>query len=249
MRLSTTRTIILLSCTLLACGATFAQEVPSESPTPGMAPTAWVSVSGPHMDKDSYNLLSVLVESGSDRNRDEAMDALENLLRQGKSDGNDPNLVQLLSRICLEPLVVLRATGTRRGNEDPMPRIRAIRLLALAGGTDSLASIQKVLELEDDPWVLGEAYHAWRQFLPDRPELVPLMARHLSDPFPGAPHPGMVMEILQTVEALHRQYRNMGEPPLFRSIMGISLARQYGRTCTRKAREVLDYLRKPPGAD
>lgn len=209
--------------------------------------SGWVAVQGPHLSEQQYNRTLAMLETGSSVLQDQALADLEELLRQGSTDGNDPNTIQLVSRICLEPLTVIHHNRPELKFQDPAIRARALTVMGLAGGSAMSQSLLLALEIETEPMVLAVAYQTWRTHLPDNPErLIPVMTRHLGDPFPNRPNTALMLEVLATIRESHRVHRSMLDAGLMKAIMKLSNDSAYGRNCNSQAASLLKFLLRLP---
>lgn len=208
-----------------------------------VGPGNWVPVSGPHLDQGNYQVLrGMLIHPGAGLGV-RALDSIEDSVRRGQTGPDDPNLLALIEWASLSALNTRGVSLPPSASRQTDVRIRSARLLGLIGGENSLDVLMQILRNEYETSVLAEAYASIRKVNP-RPtgELAALIARHLRDGFPDAPHNAMIAEILQTIESLNKGYGALATRDVFDAIFAVQQDSRYLLAVRNKALNLLKLM-------
>lgn len=203
----------------------------------------WVKINGPQIGKDNFLALSAMSGSPDPAMRDNAIDGIEQAIKNGDTGPNDPNVISLLSDVCLKPLLTISAPGIESYPNLPMVRIRAIKLTSLLGGEAAHAMLLSILDIEREPAVLAQAHEGLRQLmqLPSESE-IRLIAQHLRSNYPNGPHNSLMWELLSDVRAYQTHYQNMARNDIFEALLALSEDTRYLKKVRTEASGVMKLL-------
>jgi len=203
----------------------------------------WVKINGPQIDQTNYLTLSAMSASPDSAMQENALDGIEQAIKNGDTGPGDPNIISLLSDICLKPLLTVKAPGIPEFSDLPMVRIRALKLTGLLGGDAAQDMLLAVLDIEQEPAVLAQAHQGLRQLqrAPTENE-IRLIVKHLRSNYPNGPHNSLMLELLTDIQVYQTQYKNMARTDIFEGVMGLSEDTQYLQRVRTQARNVMKQL-------
>lgn len=233
---------LLLALAAALAAAPLAAQSASSSAALDPARRDWVKIDGPQIDRASWAAIGAMLGSDAPGLRDQALDSIEQSIRDGGTGPQDPNVVGLLSSLCLTS-ATRYAPGAPPQPDYPLLRIRALRLAALLGGDDSHALFMAVLRTEAEPAVLAQAHEGLRrlQRKPDQAELS-LIARHLRLKPNGLAPNALAIELMADIRAYHEHYAVMARQDIFDGLLAVYQDSDYLRSVRSQAKDLMKTL-------
>ena len=187
-------------------------------------------------------MLRAQLSSGMPAFRERAVSRLVHLADSGELSGYDPQLLDVIEEVLLEP------SRSARHNSPPQSGLEMrddlVHVLATLGGPNSIVLLSEMLLLENDPIVLSSGLAALRQLsaYPDERILRSLVrvARLLRDRIIDA---GLLYELLRTVDELDQIGWGIENVELFRTLIDI-LDRPYSSRARSELLATLDRIRR-----
>ena len=227
-------------CILLS--ANFDSALSAIDPTPPPQHD-WVKIEGPQIDHDSWLVLGAMANSPLASSRENALDGIDQAIRNGESGPSDPNVVSLLASVCLTPLITLSAPGTPGQTDLPILRIRAIQLTSQLGGDQAHDLLVQLLEIEQEPAVLVEAHAGLRRmmFEPSEREIA-LIVRHLRANFSNGAQDALLLELLRDIQDYQQRWNSLARIDIFDGLMALSQDTRSMQLVRTKAQELIKLL-------
>ena len=172
---------------------------------------------------------------------------LRHMHEENRLSPNDAPAIDLIAYLATESHDFQVRRDGRVINNFPMIRAEAVRLLGSVGGPASTATLQRVLNHEDDTYVLSQAVTAVARAAPEpTPELLTTLTTLVNRMNAvRRPDNALAIAVINAVNDLHGRSSAIDDPDLFRALISIAQG-GYSTTVRRAALQVIDTLRQRP---
>ncbi|MEE8441665.1 MAG: HEAT repeat domain-containing protein [Spirochaetia bacterium] len=170
---------------------------------------------------------------------------LGNMNAENRLSPDDGPAMNLISFLATESYDFQVRRGGQIINDFPMIRAEAVRLLGSVGGPTATATLERVLNHEDDAYVLSQAVTAVARAAPEStPGLLrtlTTLVNHMN--VVRRPDNALAIAVVNAVSDLHERFGGIDDPDLFRALLSIAHG-GYSTAVRRAAVEVIDKLRR-----
>ena len=166
---------------------------------------------------------------------------------EGRLSPDDGQALDLIAFLATESYDFQIRRDGRVVNDFPMVRAEAVRLLGAVGGPAATITLQRVLNHEDDAFVLSQSVTAVAQAAREAtPELLTTLTTLVTRMNAlRRPDNALALAVVNAVNDLHERSGGIDDPDLFRALILIAQG-GYSTTVRRAAARVIDALRLQP---
>jgi len=190
--------------------------------------------------------LTVIGEMATNTSRDaklDALEAIEEMIGEGRTSGNDQDLVSILEYLSMEGNGTQMRESGLLINNFPEVRRRSCESLGKLGGESAKASLINVLLTEEEPMVLAEAAYGLGTIGINKDnQVTQALAYSILGQNIMTPDNNYAFAVLLAFEKIAESNNGIDDPSAIRALIRIQNG-NYIKTVQRKAKSVIDKLR------
>ncbi|MGI9256337.1 MAG: hypothetical protein ACR2PY_05330 [Salinispira sp.] len=180
----------------------------------------WIEVNAPQIAESELVWLDVITRTGEAYQYEAAIRFIEQRIQDQRTSSADPATIGVLRRITLHPHII-------SGHENTAPlmihRQRAVELLGILGGKQSLEALDEALLREREIPLLKSIFIAYENIAPPLNSLrAQYFTKHLRRAHLFATDDALALIILEAIEKIHERTSSMTDGPLFTEILSLS---------------------------